>query len=101
VQFVENSDKLHRKQVRVQFGEEFLDYLNGVCEDRDLWISLEQLYNDFLNMAGFEKKDYSVKRFTKAVEESCTILNIAYQSKRDKASGNKKVYKFLSDGVEF
>jgi hypothetical protein len=101
VQFVENSDKLHRKQVRVQFGEEFLDYLNGVCEDRDLWISLEQLYNDFLSMAGFEKKDYSVKRFTKAVEESCTILNIAYQSKRDKASGNKKVYKFLSDGVEF
>lgn len=101
IQFVENSDKLHRKQVRVQFGEEFLDYLNGVIEEKELWISLEQLYNDFLIMSGFEKKDYSVKRFTKAVEESCTILNIAYQSKRDKASGNKKVYKFLSNQVEF
>lgn len=96
VMAIENSDKLSRKQVRVQFGEEFLDYFMGVVEEKDVWIKLEQLYNDFLNMAGFEKKDYSVKRFTKGVEESCTILKIAYQSKREKQSGNKKVYKFLS-----
>ena len=94
VQAVINSDKLIKKQIKNQFGEEFLDYISDVIEKDGNWIKLENIYNDFLNMSGFEKKDYSVKRFTKAVEESCTLLNIAYQNKRDKASGGKKVYKF-------
>jgi hypothetical protein len=91
---VENSDKLLRKQIRVQYGEEFLDYLFQMAEENPQWVKLEQLYNDFLTFCGFEKKDYSVKRFTKAIEESCTLMKIAYQNKRDKASGGKKVYKF-------
>ena len=94
VQNMTNSDKLVKKQIKVQFGDEFLDYIESVLEKDGNWIKLEQLYNDFLNMAGFEKKDYSVKRFTKAIEESCTLLKIAYLNKRDKASGGKKVYKF-------
>jgi hypothetical protein len=94
VQSVENSQKLINKQIKVQFGEEFLDYIKDVVEKDGNWIKLENIYNDFLTMSGFEKKDYSVKRFTKALEESCTLLNIAYQNKRDKASGGKKVYKF-------
>lgn len=94
VQNMINSDKLVKKQIKVQFGDEFLDYIESVLEKDGNWIKLEQLYNDFLNMAGFEKKDYSVKRFTKAIEESCTLLKIAYLNKRDKASGGKKVYKF-------
>ena len=94
VQNMTNSDKLVKKQIKVQFGDEFLDFIEGVLEKDGNWIKLEQLYNDFLNMAGFEKKDYSVKRFTKAIEESCTLLKIAYLFKREKASGGKKVYKF-------
>jgi hypothetical protein len=94
VQQVVNSDKLIQKQIKVQFGEEFLDYIKDVLDKDGNWIKLETLYNDFLNMAGFEKKDYSVKRFTKAIEESCTLLKIAYLFKREKASGGKKVYKF-------
>lgn len=91
---VANSDKLIRKQIKVQFGEEFLDYIFIAAEEHTEWVKLEQLYNDFLNMAGFEKKDYSVKRFTKALEESCTLLKILYSQKREKSSGGKKVYKF-------
>ena len=92
---MEKSDKLIRKQIKVQFGEEFLEYLVGVVSEGDEnWISQEQLYNDFLAMAGFEKKDYSVKRFSKAVEESCTFLKISCTQKREKASQNRKVYKF-------
>ena len=94
VQVVENSEKLINKQIKVQFGDEFLDYIKDVVEKDGNWVKLETIYNDFLTMSGFEKKDYSVKRFTKAVEESCTLLKIAYQNKRDKGSGGKKVYKF-------
>jgi len=98
---VENSDKLLRKQVRVQFSEEFLEYFLGVIEEKGVWISKEQMYNDFLNMTGFEKKEYSMKRFSKAIDESCTILKIVYQSTRSKAHNNKKCIKFVeTDLVE-
>lgn len=94
VQEVKPSDKIKRKQIRVQFGEEFLEFLMGVFEEQPGWIKLEQLYNDFMLMSGFDKKDYSVKRFTKGIEESCSILKIAYLNKRDKGSGGKKMYNF-------
>ena len=104
VQNVTNSDKLIKKQVKNQYGEEFLDFIQDVVEKDGHWIKLETLYTDFLTMSGFEKKDYSIKRFTKATEESCTLLNIVYLFKRDKASGGKKVYKFSlieNDEVDF
>jgi hypothetical protein len=91
---VAQSDKIKRKQIRVQFGEEFLEFLLGVVEEQPGWIKLEQLYNDFMLMSGFDKKDYSVKRFTKGIEESCYILNIMLKNKRDKGSGGKKLYNF-------
>ena len=94
VAMVENSESLVRKQIKVQFGEEFLDFIMGLDKD-GMVIKLEQLYNDFLGMSGFEKKEYSNKRFVKAIEESCTLLKIAYLNKREKASGGKKVYRFF------
>jgi hypothetical protein len=94
---VKSSDKIKRKQIRVQFGEEFLEYFLEVVEEEVGWIKLEQLYNDFMLMSGFDKKDYSAKRFNKGLEEACAILNIAYQSKREKSSGGKKMYNFNKD----
>lgn len=91
---VASSDKIKRKQIKVQFGEEFFEYIQGVIEEQPGWIKLEQLYNDFMLMSGFDKKDYSVKRFTKGIEESCSILNIMLKNKRDKGSGGKKLYNF-------
>jgi hypothetical protein len=96
---VASSEKIKRKQIRVQFGEEFLEYFLGIVEEEVGWIKLEQLYNDFMTMSGFDKKDYSVKRFTKGIEESCTILNIAYLNKREKSAGGKKMYNFNSSKV--
>jgi len=91
---VASSDKIKRKQIRVQFGEEFLEYFLDVVEEQVGWIKLEQLYNDFMLMSGFDKKDYSAKRFNKGLEEACSILNLTYQNKRDKGSGGKKMYNF-------
>lgn len=89
------SDKLGRKQIRVQYGEEFLDFIFSASEEhKNYAVKIEQLYNDFLNQSNFDKKDYSIKRFSKALDESCTILGIAYQSSRSKQFGNKKVIIF-------
>ena len=95
IMLVESSEKLLRKQVKVQFGEEFLDYIQIMVEEHSEWVKLETLYNDFLSMANFEKKDYSVKRFTKAIEDSCVLLKVEFLSKREKSSGGKKVFKFV------
>lgn len=95
VRAVENSEKLGRKQIRVQYGEEFLDFIFSAAEEHKNYpVKLEQLYNDFLNQSNFDKKDYSIKRFSKALEESCTILGIAYQGTRSKQFGNKKIVTF-------
>jgi hypothetical protein len=96
---VENSEKLHRKQVRVQFGEEFLEFLMAQKEEKEVWITMEFLYNEFLKMTGFEKKEYSMKRFSKAIDESCTILKIAYQSTRSKEHSNRKCIKFVETNL--
>jgi hypothetical protein len=96
---VENSEKLHRKQVRVQFGEEFLEFLMAQKEEKEVWITMEFLYNEFLKMTGFEKKEYSMKRFSKAIDESCTILKIAYSSTRSKEHSNRKCIKFVETNL--
>ena len=95
---MEKSDSLVRKQIKVQFGDEFFDFIVGLETD-GMVIKLEQLYNDFLAMSGFDKKEYSNKRFVKAIEESCTLMKIAYLNKREKASGGKKVYRFFGSEV--
>ena len=105
VKAVENSEKLSRKQIRVQYGEEFLDFIFTASEEhKEYPVKFEQLYNDFLSQSGFDKKDYSVKRFSKALEESCQILGIAYSGKRSKQFGNKLVITFgdgKNEAVDF
>ncbi len=96
---VANSEKLHRKQVRVQFGEEFLEFLDRQKDEKDVWITFEFMYNEFLKMTGFDKKDYSMKRFSRAVDESCTILKIAYLSTRSKEHSNRKCIKFVETDI--
>jgi hypothetical protein len=94
------SDKIIRKQIKVQFGEEFLEYFMGLKEESGLTITLERLYNDFLSFGGFDKKDYSLKRFTKGVEESCGLLKIDYETFRDRGNSNKKCYKIYFEPKE-
>lgn len=89
------SDKLIRKQIKVQFGEEFLDYFMGLKDESGNVITLERLYNDYLAFAGCDKKDYSLKRFTRGLEESCSLLKIDYETFRDRGQSNKKCYKIF------
>lgn len=62
-------DRYKLKKVKVQYGEEFADWFedysgNGCAELKEL----NFLYNDFLNINGFDKKDYSPKRFNNALK---------------------------------
>jgi hypothetical protein len=68
----DNSFATSRKHVRLNFGEELLDYLDELPNENNN--HFRDMYSDFLKRNDYEKKDYSQKRFSKGIEESCERL---------------------------
>jgi hypothetical protein len=87
------SEKLKRKQIKLSFTDEFMDwfdhYITNGCET---WKPFKELYNSFLIENDFEKKDYPQKRFKKAVQSSGEILAHRVETQRNwKASGQHEL----------
>ena len=80
----ENGNKLKRKHIKLNFGEEFLDWFD---EQKELLFEnhkpFRELYNSFLLMNDFDKKDYSQKRFKKALKESCEKFNYTIHQQKN------------------
>jgi hypothetical protein len=67
-----NSDKLHRKHIRLNYTADFLDWWDGFIETNiGQPNAAKSLYNEFLLANDLDKKDFSSKRFKKALTESC------------------------------
>ena len=93
---IDNSEKLLRKQIKMQFGEDFLEYYSDLVENyigKDLSISSE--YQNFLKLYELEKKDYSLKRFKKGIQISSKILGFEYHDYINRQSGNTKLFKII------
>lgn len=73
----DNSFATARKHVRLNFGEEMLDYLDELPNENNN--HFRDMYNDFLKRNDYEKKDYSQKRFSKGIEESCERLGWEFE----------------------
>lgn len=81
--------KLRRKQVRVNFGEEFLDYFDSIVEDhKGQWLQIGGEFQNFLNLNQWDKKDYSSRRFTKALESASEIMGFKYDKRRNRQNNN-------------
>ena len=90
-----NSEKLRRKQIRLQFGEDFLEWWGDFAqldteENRVVgeikssgWQQFQVLYKDFLSRYDIEKKEYSVKRFKKALETAAQVWEIELLGRRN------------------
>ncbi|CAB4140603.1 DNA primase/polymerase, bifunctional, N-terminal [uncultured Caudovirales phage] len=88
------TSKLKSKQIKVNFGEEFLDYFDNYIKDHlGQWQQFGQEYTAFLNQNDFDKKDYSNKRFKKALQESSEVYGLAYESRRNHLNGNQVEFK--------
>lgn len=95
-----NSEKLARKTIKVQFGEEFLEYFLDLMETypgKTLEISKE--WEGFLVRACVDKKEYSMKRFKKALVNSADIMKIDYKEFKNAQIGNHKCF-ILGKGQE-
>lgn len=90
VMTVDNSDKLRRKQIKMQFGEEFLEYWEQLEKDKIYLLSDE--WKSFLLRNEMDKKDYSLKRFTKGLKIGSEIMGIGYIGSENRQNNNLKQF---------
>ena len=79
-----NGDKIKRKHIKLNFGEEFLEWWDEQSELLfDGYKPFRELYNSFLSANDMDKKDYSQKRFKRALEESCEKFEYELKSQKN------------------
>lgn len=80
----EQTDKLRRKQVRTNFGEEFLDYWEEMMSNgHKNWHVFNHEYTGFLKINDWDKKDYSNKKFKKALTDTSEIMGVGLQTQKN------------------
>lgn len=90
---ITNSDKMKRKHIKLSYGEEFLDYYDDLLENEFSWLELVKEHTNFLVSNNFDKKDYSIKRFRKALQETSNVLQHTLEFKRNRAMNNIQQFK--------
>ena len=80
---LEKSVKMKRKHIRLSFGEEFMDYFDQILSESERWRMFGDEYKHFLAQNDFDKKEYSQKRFKKALSESSGIFEIEWETRRN------------------
>jgi hypothetical protein len=89
-----NSEKLNRKQIKLQFGEDFLDYLDTIIEDHlGQQLPMNEEWKNFLNRYELQARDYSLKRFAKGLQIGSQILDLGYIGYKNRQDNNKKYFK--------
>ena len=80
---IENSEKIKRKHIRLNFSAEFIDWWDGYIENGAAeWKAFRDMYAAFLVSNNMEKRDFSQKRFTAAIIESCDRFNRVLEKRR-------------------
>ena len=85
-----NSNAMKRKQVKLNFGEEFFDYFEDIKIDEWKFIADEHTY--FLNQSGLEKKEFSLKRFKAGLENACDVMGYTLKERKNRAAENRKEF---------
>ena len=92
---VDNSDKMRRKHIKLSFGEEFLEYFIAKKEDMTAnWSSISEDWKGFMVKNEIDKKDYSLKRFRKALEISAAQFDLELEWTENRQSNNIKMFRF-------
>jgi hypothetical protein len=86
---VNNSEKMKRKHIRLAYGEEFLDYFDDlVANAKGTKMAITEEYKNFLTTNDYEKRDYSVKRFRKALQEACSSFGYGLEFSKNRQNNN-------------
>lgn len=87
-----NSEKLKRKQIKLSYGEEFLEWWEDNLEylGRGFRMQMDH-YKDFINSADMSEKDYSIKRFKSAVTSATEIYGLVLYQEKNRQANNAKM----------
>jgi hypothetical protein len=92
---VDNSTKLKRKNIKQTFGEEFLEYFDDLEErEKSNYFILTDEWKAFLIRNELEKKEYSLKKFRKALDQSCKTMNLILEWSQNRQANNIKQFRF-------
>lgn len=93
---LQQGDQYRRKKIKVQFGEEFLswfqDYAANGCAE---WKEGGALYTGFLGVNDMDRRDYSQKRFKKAMTIAADNFGKKLESKKNQQHNGKVEYRML------
>jgi hypothetical protein len=92
---VDNSEKLKRKQIKQQFGEDFLDYYDEIESGK--WMSISDEWKGYLMRNEIDKKDYSLKRFKKGLQIASDVFSNDYIEQKNRQNNNIKEFKITKN----
>ena len=91
---ITNSEQMKKKHIKLAFGEEYLEYfLNNIKDTFDVHKQITEEWKGFLLLNEIDKKDYSLKRFKKAIEESCKLFDYDLVMENNRQMGNVKTFR--------
>ena len=93
VKTMHNSDKLKKKQIKQQFGEDFLEYLTDLIENQGEWKFMTDEWKNYLQRYELDKKEYSLKRFKKGLEIGTKIMEIDFIDRKNQQNNGLKEFK--------
>lgn len=89
VKDVTQGNKYKAKKIKVQFGEDFLnwfiEYSENGCQTSKRF---NDLYNEFLAFNDYEKKEYSRKRFKKGLEVGAENMGFVLVTEKNRQDNN-------------
>lgn len=94
---VDNSEKMKRKHIRLAYGEEFLEYFDDLVANSNGWLQLTKEHTAFLESNNFEKRDYSIKRFRKALTEAGTTTGNPVEFQKNRQESNITIFRIMKD----
>lgn len=89
-------DRYKKKKIKTQYGEEFLEwfeeYASNGCADMK---ELSTVYQDFLNVNCFDKKDYTPRRFNFALKMAADNLGYDLDIRKNSQMNGKRFVKMV------
>jgi hypothetical protein len=95
---VVNSEKLKRKQIRLSYGEEFLEWFEDALPDLREYRFQMELYKEFLQSADLTEKEYSMKRFKAALISGTETLNLVHSTYKNRYANGAKMISIRQPG---
>lgn len=94
VEDITESAQYKRKHIKVNFGEEFLEYFESLIENGGGdWMPFTDRYASFLKQNDYDKKDYSPKRFKRAIIDSCEKMGLEIEDRRNRQNANQREFR--------